>query len=90
MEDYIRWYATLGRRHAQVEEQQNKTKVLSVQLGKTLSFVKFVVGWGVEHTKSWPPVMPRALLKVFGGGWVGGVGGLESEFSVHLWSKALA
>ena len=24
----------------------NKTKVLSVQLGKTLSFVKFVVEWG--------------------------------------------
>ena len=25
---------------------KNKTKVLSVQLGKTLSFVKFVVEWG--------------------------------------------
>ena len=46
--------------------------------------------------------MPRTLLKVFGGGgwwwcWVmvvvgggGGGGGLESDFSVHLWSKALA
>ena len=26
--------------------KKNKTKVLSVQLGKTLSFVKFVVEWG--------------------------------------------
>jgi len=39
--------------------------------------------------------MPRTLLKVFGGGgwwwwWVVGGGGLESDFSVHLWSKALA
>ena len=42
------------------------------------------MGWG------WPPAMPRTVLKVFGGGWVGGGGGLESEFSVHLWSKALA
>ena len=25
---------------------RNKTKVLSVQLGKTFSFVKFVVEWG--------------------------------------------
>ena len=33
--------------------------------------------------------MPRTLLKVFGGGWVGR-GGLDSEFSVHLWSKASA
>ena len=34
--------------------------------------------------------MPRTLLKVFGGGWaVGRGGGLESEFSVNLWSKAL-
>ena len=41
------------------------------------------------YTKSWPPAMPRTLLKVFGGWWVVG-GGLESEFSVHLWSKALA
>ena len=30
--------------------------------------------------------MPRTLQKVFGDGWVGG---LESEFSVHLWSEAL-
>ena len=28
------------------EAKQNKTMVLSVQLGKTLSFVKFVVEWG--------------------------------------------
>ena len=37
--------------------------------------------------------MPRTLLKVFGGWWVVVVGGgwwFESEFSVHLWSKALA
>ena len=34
--------------------------------------------------------MPRTLLKDFGGEWVGGGGGLESQFSVHLWSKALA
>ena len=27
-------------------KMENKTKVLSVQLGKTLSFVKFVVEWG--------------------------------------------
>ena len=41
------------------------------------------------HTKSWPPAMPRTLLKVFGGGrWVVVV--VESDFSVHLWSKALA
>ena len=26
--------------------RSNKTKVLSVQLGKTFSFVKFVVEWG--------------------------------------------
>ena len=26
-------------------EVENKTKVLSVQLGKTLSYVKFVVEW---------------------------------------------
>ena len=26
--------------------KDNKTKVLSVQLGKTFSFVKFVVEWG--------------------------------------------
>ena len=32
--------------------------------------------------------MPRTLLKVFGGGWVGG--GLESEFNVQLWSEASA
>ena len=29
-----------------VDNNNNKTKVLSVQLGKTLSFVKFVVEWG--------------------------------------------
>ena len=28
------------------ENSMNKTKVLSVQLGKTLSFVKFVGEWG--------------------------------------------
>ena len=27
-------------------KRSDKTKVLSVQLGKTLSFVKFVVEWG--------------------------------------------
>ena len=32
--------------------------------------------------------MPRTLLKVFGGWWVVVV--LDSEFSVHLWSEALA
>ena len=26
------------------------------------------------HTKSWPPAMPRTLLKVFGGGGGGGGG----------------
>ena len=64
-----------------------------------MPFVKFVVelggggGGGLLivvhflrglHTKSWPPAMPRTLLKVFVGG------GIESEVSVHLWSKALA
>ena len=35
--------------------------------------------------------MPRTLVKVFGGWWKVVVGGgLESEFSVHLWFKALA
>ena len=33
-----------------------------------------------------PPAMPRTLLKVFGGWWVV----VESDFSVHLLSKALA
>ena len=62
---------------------RNKTKVLSVQLGKTLSFVKFVVEWGgVEgegvktlHGGSLTKeayiqilAMPRTLLNVFGGG----------------------
>ena len=31
----------------------NKTKVLSVQLGKTLSFVKFVVEWGGMGLRGW-------------------------------------
>ena len=31
----------------------NKTKVLSVQLGKTLSFVKIVVEWGGGGVKLW-------------------------------------
>ena len=29
-----------------ISEAKNKTKVKSVQLGKTLSFVKFAVEWG--------------------------------------------
>ena len=62
--------------------------VLSVQLGKTLSFVKFMVGWGGETLNSSSMTLKRptyqilascygTLLKVFGGG-------LESEFSVHI------
>ena len=62
----------------------NKTKVLSVQLGNTLSFVKFVLEWGVVEGQTLdyssltlkrptyqvlPPAMPRTLLKVFGGSW---------------------
>ena len=82
----------------------NKTKVLSVQLGKTLSFVKFVVRWGktldcssltlkrptyqiLASCYAWNP------SKSFRWWWVVvvvGGGGLESDFSVHLWSKALA
>ena len=48
-------------------------------------------GWGEgegDH-QGGPPAMPRTLLKVFGGGGGGGWV-VESDFSVHLWSKALA
>ena len=62
------------------ENSMNKTKVLSVQLGKTLSFVKFVGEWGgggnfgfyfIDLKEANIPnlAMPRTLLKVFGGGW---------------------
>ena len=55
----------------------NKTEVKSVQLGKTFSFVKFVVEWGVVGWRE------RTLLKVFSGGWKGWwVAVLESEFRV--------
>ena len=36
-----------------VTTSKNKTKVLSVQLGKTLSIVKFVGEWGGEGGRGW-------------------------------------
>ena len=83
---------------------QNKTKVLSVQLGKSLSFVKFVIEWGgVEGGKTLdcslktlesPTYQILASCyaynptKSFRWWWWWVI--LESEFSVHLWSEASA
>ena len=54
----------------------NKTKVLSVQLGKTLSFVKFVVEF-IDLKEAYIPNLglllclePFKKFLVVGGGWV--------------------
>ena len=86
------------------KKQNNKTKVKSVQLGKTLSFVKFVIEWGgVEGGKTLdcslktlesPTYQILASCyaynptKSFRWWWWWVI--LESEFSVHLWSEASA
>ena len=73
----------------------NKTKVKSVQLGKTLSFVKFLDCSSLTEKMPTYQILDSCYAqnpsKSFR--WVVVVvvgGGLESEFSVHLWSEASA